>query len=95
MILVYALTAFVAGAGILLDARDELTFVGELLLGVGAALLIAWLAVSTGRAWIWLAGSIIFAAAWTLRDLSSDGVSGRDLGRVATMLGFFIAAVVA
>lgn len=95
MILVYALSAFVAGAGILVDGRNEVTFFGELLLAAGGALLIAFFAVWSGRAWIWPAGTIAFAAVWTLRDVPSGGVSGSEAARSATVIGLLVAAALA
>ena len=95
MILVYALAAFAAGTGVLIDARDELTFAGELLLGAGGALLVAWIAVWSDRAWIWPAGVIILAAAGLLRDVPSGGVSGSEALRSVATIGALAAAVAA
>jgi hypothetical protein len=50
LILVYALAAFVAGAGVLINAgNDAVHFVGELVTWSGGLLLLGWLAGGSGR----------------------------------------------
>jgi hypothetical protein len=93
--LVYAVAAFVAGTGILIDAHtDDVTFLGELVLAIGGGLLIGCLVLWTARPAIFLPAMAVLLAVWTLRDVPADGISASEIARSAIVIAIYAALVV-
>ena len=92
-LVVIALAAFVAGAGIIIDAEHwALLFVGELAAYAGVLIVTIWLIVRGTNRWIAypLAGALILG--WTFRGVPRGGVSGEELRAMAIVTSVIAAA---
>jgi hypothetical protein len=92
--LVSALAAFVAGAGIMIDADQwAVSGFGEMLAYFGLMLPVFWLIARGTRMWlVYLAvGAVILG--WNSRDVPSGGLSGHEVLKI--VIGICILVAVA
>jgi hypothetical protein len=91
-IVVYALAAFVAGVGIILDAHHEaVLFVGELLAWSGIVLVAVWLiARGTPLRFVYPVMGVL-TLAWTFRDVPPGGISADEVRDMVIVLCIVVA----
>jgi hypothetical protein len=95
-ILVFAFASFVAGVGVMIDARQgAILFLGESLAYGGIMLMIIWLLARGTRPWIVLSVFAVLFLAWLFRGVPAGGVSAADVRKMATGLGILLAVIAA